>query len=119
MGQDEDKGKDGKDGNVPAKVPVIETTFPLGDVVITKGVVAKVSLGKVLWMLRRHAKRDWGVVSQEDAAHNNWAVAGEERIMSAYPIRRYMPCKGHGDNCVWIVTEGDRSVTTILLPDEY
>jgi hypothetical protein len=104
---------------VPKAVPVIETTFPLGNVVITKGVVEKVSLGKVLWMLRRHARRDWGVVSQEDAAHNNWAVAGEERIMSAYPIRRYLPCKGHGDNCVWIVTEGDRSVTTILLPDEY
>lgn len=41
------------------------------------------------------------------------------RILSAYPIDSALPCEGHGDNCLWIITEADRSVTTILLPDEY
>jgi hypothetical protein len=95
------------------------TTFPLGQVVITQGVEKKVGMWKVMRMLRRHARRDWGVVSPTDAAQNDWAVIGEERVMSAYPIRSYLPCKGYGDNCVWIITEADRSVTTVLLPEEY
>lgn len=36
-----------------------------------------------------------------------------------YPIDPALPCKGYGENTVWIITEADRSVTTILLPDEY
>jgi hypothetical protein len=109
----------GVPNGIPGKVPVVNTTFPLGSVVITKGIEAGVDLRKVLSMLRRHAARDWGVVSSEDAAQNEWALVGDERIMSAYPIRDNLPCKGHGSNCVWIITERDRSVTTILLPEEY
>jgi hypothetical protein len=41
------------------------------------------------------------------------------RILSAYPIDETQPCKGHGDNTLWIITEADRSVTTFLLPGEY
>ena len=36
-----------------------------------------------------------------------------------HPIDPAKPCKGFGDNTLWIITEGDRSVTTFLLPDEY
>ncbi|KWT91757.1 hypothetical protein APY03_3194 [Variovorax sp. WDL1] len=41
------------------------------------------------------------------------------RILSAYAIDPAKPCAGHGDNCLWIITEADRAVTTILLPEEY
>jgi hypothetical protein len=42
-------------------------------------------------------------------------------VASFPPIRSTpaKPCKGFGDNCLWIITESDRSVTTFLLPDEY
>ena len=63
---------------------------------------------------------DWGTVCKEDAASNREAVrVGSRRILSAYPIDPAKPCKGFGDNTLWIITEGDRSVTTFLLPDEY
>ena len=42
-----------------------------------------------------------------------------ERVLSAYAIYESKPAKGYGDNCLWIITERDRSVTTFLLPDEY
>ena len=41
------------------------------------------------------------------------------RILSAYAIDESKSAKGYGDNCFWIITEADRSVTTFLLPSEY
>jgi hypothetical protein len=46
-------------------------------------------------------------------------LKGGSRILSAYPIDPAKPCKGFGDNTLWIITEADRSATTFLLPDEY
>jgi hypothetical protein len=46
-------------------------------------------------------------------------VKAGPRILSAYPINETKPCKGYGDNTLWIITEADRSVTTFLLPEEY
>jgi hypothetical protein len=48
---------------------------------------------------------------------NNRALAGPNSLH--YPIDPAKPCEGFGDNTLWIITEGDRSVTTFLLPDEY
>jgi len=45
--------------------------------------------------------------------------ANQQKKGAAYPIDPAKPCKGHGDNCLWIITEADRSATTFLLPDEY
>ena len=42
-----------------------------------------------------------------------------ERVLSAYAIDESKPAKGYGGNCLWIITERDRSLTTFLLPDEY
>jgi hypothetical protein len=50
---------------------------------------------------------------------NDEAVRAGLRIIPAYPIDLATPCKGYGENCLWIITEADRSVTTFLLPDEY
>lgn len=54
-----------------------------------------------------------------DAELNDEAVAaGEGRILAAYPIDPHRPSAGYGDNTLWIITEADRSVTTLLLPNE-
>ena len=69
--------------------------------------------------LTRHSIGDWGQVCREDWDANDKAVEDGSRILSAYPIDAAKPCKGFGDNTLWIITEADRSVTTFLLPDEY
>ena len=63
-------------------------------------------------LLSRHQSGDWGDVDQEDRAANNWSVDRGLRLLSAY---------GTEDNPdrLWVITEADRSVTTILRPNEY
>lgn len=60
--------------------------------------------------LTRHAHGDWGDVPPEDAAANDAALTHDGRLISAYVV---------GDARIWIITEADRSATTILLPTEY
>lgn len=86
----------------------------LGRVVATSG--AKGALDATdsnpLAYLVRHAAGDWGTVCAEDAELNNSALINAERVLSAYTLR-------DGETTIWIITEHDRSVTTILLPSEY
>jgi len=65
----------------------------------------------VLTSLRRHCHGDWGDVCAEDRAANNRAVVEGTRILSAYDTKDLPK--------IWIITEADRSVTTVLFPDEY
>ena len=65
----------------------------------------------VLPFLRRHVVADWGDVSAEDWKANDDALANGERLFSAYVVTRGAR--------LWIITEADRSSTTVLLPDEY
>ena len=83
--------------------------FSLGQVVATQGALA---LGiDLLRYLRRHAAGDWGDVSPDDAAENDAALTqGDGGFLSAY---------GTGDERFCIITEADRSVTTVLLPEDY
>ena len=94
--------------------------FPLGRVVATPAAL-EASSGSLqfLALLARHARGDWGCIDPEDAETNRLAVTEGDRILSAYPIDPNKPCAGFGANCLWIITEADRSVTTILLPEEY
>jgi hypothetical protein len=94
-------------------------SFELGSLVATPGALEATTDAQRLHYLGRHSIGDWGVVCPEDAATNDAAVKGGSRILSAYPIDPAKPCKGFGDNCLWIITESDRSVTTFLLPSEY
>ncbi|WP_232613393.1 type I restriction endonuclease subunit M [Photobacterium carnosum] len=64
----------------------------------------------LLPLLKRHDHGDWGNCYQEDAIQNNWATHNEQRIMSVYAFL---------GAAVWIITERDRSATTILLLTEY
>jgi hypothetical protein len=61
--------------------------------------------------LRRHLTGDWGDVCDEDRVANELALHDGERLFSVY--------KKDGLPNIWIITEWDRSVTTVLFPDEY
>ena len=66
-----------------------------------------------------HLSGDWGWMCAEDKATNDVALKQGLRIMSAWPINPEKPCRGWGDNTFWVITEADRTVTTIILPSEY
>ena len=65
-------------------------------------------------LLARHAVGDWGAVSPADARENDLAVKQGFRVFSAYPLTPPEP-----EPVVWIITEADRSATTLLLPEDY
>ena len=85
----------------------------LGRVVATPGALNALAAAdkSPLPFLVRHAMGDWGDVDREDAAANDQAVIDFARILSVYEL-------SSGDT-IWIITEADRSSTTILLPSEY
>jgi hypothetical protein len=85
--------------------------FALGQTVITPGAMAALTNTDVLNALARHAAGDWGDVCGEDGLTNDEALRSGARLLSAYRT-----CNGVK---FWIITEADRSVTTILLPEEY
>ena len=95
------------------------TPFSLGQIVATRGVIETVPSARMAGCLARHRRGDWGNVCKEDAAENDLSTREGFRILSAYAIDESKPAKGRGDNCLWIITEADRSATTFLLPDEY
>uniref|UniRef100_A0ABX1PQ43 Type I restriction endonuclease subunit M n=2 Tax=Aromatoleum anaerobium TaxID=182180 RepID=A0ABX1PQ43_9RHOO len=67
--------------------------------------------------LGAYLRGDWGVSSEPE--QNDEAVRSGDRIFAAYPIDLARPSAGYGANTLWIITEADRSVTTLLLPEEY
>lgn len=85
--------------------------FPLGRVVITPNALAQVPHEDVLAALRRHVHGDWGEVGVEDQNENNRSLREGFRILSAY--------RASNGTRFWIISEADRSVTTILLPEDY
>ena len=93
--------------------------FILGKIVSTQGALAACSQSYMLDCLSRHQRGDWGCACAEDRATNAEAVTAGMRIISSYPIDPAKPCQGWGDNTLWVITEADRSVTTLLLPSEY
>lgn len=91
-------------------------SFPLGRLMITRGVNDLVADNKefalfVLNSLQRHAKGDWGDLSEEDKKENEYSLNRRLRLLSAYE-RPPLPK-------IWIITEADRSLTTVLFPEEY
>jgi hypothetical protein len=95
--------------------------FELGRCVCTRGVEELIGDGHVnpMGLLARHVRGDWGSVCEADARENDGALKHGTRILSAYPIDPSQPSAGFGDNTIWVITEADRSATTLLLPDEY
>lgn len=87
--------------------------FALGRVVATPGALrALQKAGQAPYeFLDRHSTGDWGEVPEEDRQENEFSVEHGFRILSAYTTRA-------GER-IWVLTEADRSITTILLPQEY
>jgi len=85
--------------------------FEVGNLVATPGALATLTPEEPLTLLSRHVSGDWGDVSPEDAAENEFGVGRGFRVVSSY----YTASGAR----VWIITEADRSSTCILLPEEY
>ncbi len=87
--------------------------FALGQIVGTPGAIEALSQAgqEPLELLSRHVTGDWGELDQEDRAENDFSVKNDLRILSAYTLETGVR--------VWLITEADRSATTILLPSEY
>jgi len=89
----------------------LEQLFELGHIVATSNALATLNAEDLLSGLRRHATGDWGELCDEDRTANEQGLRAGERLLSAHLDRfgtRY-----------WIITEWDRSATTILLPEDY
>lgn len=85
----------------------------LGAIVATPGALrALEEAGQGSWeFLARHAAGDWGEVGPEDREENELSVREGFRVLSAYTLKTGVK--------IWIITEADRSATTVLLPEEY
>ncbi|QTO48342.1 MULTISPECIES: hypothetical protein [Burkholderia] len=87
--------------------------FPMRRPVITPGAqdaLDKAGISGVL-LLARHIHGDWGDLSVEDQTANELAILTGKRLLSSYDLP--------GGDKVWVITEADRSITTILLPEDY
>lgn len=87
--------------------------FPLGQIVATPGalhVLEQLHIDPRV-LLSRHQAGDWGDLCPADRDENHLSVNEGFRILSNYPVG--------DDERLWVITEADRSVTTILLPSEY
>jgi hypothetical protein len=91
---------------LPAK-----SLFPLGGLYVTTAAAETLSTEDIAIALARHARGDWGDVCDADREENEASLPERLRLFSVY----------HDRNGVkfWIITEADRSATTVLLPDDY
>ena len=91
-----------------------EQFFPLGQVVATPGALEalKDSGEAPIEFIKRHASGDWGEIDVEDREANEQALLHGARLLSAYRTQQT-------NTKLWVITEADRSSTTILLPEEY
>lgn len=85
--------------------------FQPGQIVATRGALSALSREDIMKALRRHLSGDWGDLSTEDKQENDFAVNNGFRILSSYSSKKGVK--------FWIITEADRSATTVLLPEEY
>lgn len=98
---------DGRDEEAP------QPRFALGRLLATPGAMEALVSAEVtpFDLILRHVTGDWGVVPDEDKEANERAVLEGTRILSAYVLETGVK--------VWLITEWDRSATTLLLPMEY
>jgi hypothetical protein len=92
-------------GTIPIAV------FRLGRIVSTPNALASLTEEDIRTGIKRHQAGDWGKLTDEDWQANDRAVVAGTRIVSAYNARN--------GTKFWIITEADRSTTTVLLPEDY
>lgn len=95
--------------------------FRLGQLAATPGSLETLERIDVspIELIRRHSRGDWGDVHPEDRELNEQALIDGGRLMSVYKLKAAQARKEDDDVTIWVITEADRSVTTILLPSEY
>ncbi len=99
--------QDGRD-----EYPLVKAErFALGRLFMTPGVRDAIPPSEITRALRRHARGDWGDVDVADREANEQALKQGTRLMSVFHSKR--------SHEFWVITEADRSVTTVLLPEEY
>jgi hypothetical protein len=93
--------------------PIAQPRFPAGQLVMTAGIADLVKQGRLnpTPYLHRHLNGDWGDLDEGDRRFNDAALKAGDRLLSSY--------QASPDLKLWIITECDRSVTTLLLPSEY
>ncbi len=86
--------------------------FPLGRLCATPGALDALAAAETppSELLVRHASGDWGEIPPEDVRENERSLKYGWRVMSSYLV---------GDETIWVLTEADRSATTLMLPREY
>ena len=89
----------------------VDTIFPLGTLVVTTAAADGLPKIDVAHALRQHAAGSWGDLLDDDRVANEMALKNGRRLFSAY--------KSTNGIKFWIITEADRSATTVLLPDDY
>jgi hypothetical protein len=87
------------------------STFPLGNVVITPNALGQLTPADIQLGLQRHQSGDWGEMGEEDRLQNETALRTGLRLLSVY--------RAASGVTFWIITEADRSATTLLMPDDY
>jgi hypothetical protein len=87
--------------------------FDLGQLVATPGALAALEKTgqNAMEFLSRHVRGDWGDLPEEDKAENRLSLEKGFRLLSSY--------RTHANDKIWVITEANRSHTTLLLPDEY
>lgn len=90
---------------------MIQGKFPCGRLLATPGVLAAVSRIEINRAIGQHLRGDWGILCDSDKRLNDQALKDGDRLLSAYEDRN--------GRKFWIITEADRSATTVLLPEEY
>jgi hypothetical protein len=91
---------------------VIVAKFDPGRLAATPAVMKKVDPDYAVAALSQHVQGKWGICDRQDWEANDEALKHGGRLLSVYPL------PNESDN-FWIITEADRSVTTILLPSDY
>ena len=85
--------------------------FSPGRLVATPNALNAIPFSEITAAFNRHLNCDWGDVCQEDRQENDRALKSGDRLLSVYHSQQ-------GEK-FWIITEADRSVTTVLLPEDY
>ncbi len=84
--------------------------FPLGQVVMTANASEQLAAEDIEKALTRHAAGDWGEVCEADRQENELSLKEGYRLLSVYRS---------GETKFWVITEADRSITTVLMPEDY
>jgi len=85
--------------------------FRLGRIVATPNALARLSQEDIFTAIQRHQAGDWGDLCDDDKRENQLSREKGFRLLSAY--------QAQNGTKFWVITEADRSVTTVLLPEDY